>query len=202
MTIGTDKDGNTVITLSQEESRVFPHCVPIYRQTDTRVGIVEVEVRKRISCPNGHTLAFLRDLYRDQQAKNGTCDLTVAQVVPLLRSDQGMIEADLRKFAQRVDPDVEIAELIGLKTIPSAADTVNKFRAIYDAIERWNNDKDNDAPRPRLIVQGQTLLITEATLVGGVRIRVTTRTPISRETSERDLAAGDVVLIGDEKLTI
>lgn len=69
MTIGKDSDGNTVITLSPEESAQFSHGVLISKKTVTAKGVQEVGVRNIVTCPNGRTRAFLRGFYRDRTAR-------------------------------------------------------------------------------------------------------------------------------------
>lgn len=119
-----DTQGQTVeLSFSREESQAFERGFPIVDRKSYRRGIIEITVQKKQVCPNMTTQAFLRNLIHEHQVKLGqgdaACTLTVDDVVNgeklapehRLRTDQGMIEADLRRFQNGVGGEVPIVEI-------------------------------------------------------------------------------------------
>lgn len=117
MTYATDKD-RALFTLSPEETKQFDLGTPIVKRVAYRSGIVDIEIQKRIICPDAETRATLRKLNEDKP------NLTIGQMfdhVMATPASHGKGETihkqhvlnDLRRFIENVGGDVPVAAVMG-----------------------------------------------------------------------------------------
>lgn len=98
MTLGKNlNNGEGTITLSAVEQKAFEDGHPVIKTTSYRKGIVEIEVKRRIVCPNAETRSFLRKL----AAANAEETLTVQDVIKYAESKEGKTEIVLMRYSSK-----------------------------------------------------------------------------------------------------